>query len=276
MTRDRRRLLPAHAPARACERCSAVFSPAKASVGRFCSLRCAYQARTVTRAPIGCPSCGSAFTPTRAQAKGGGESFCSKSCRDAALQAPRNAAEPPAVVGARWVALTRGMFALVDEEDYARVSARPWTFGVGKGDAVSRGERLHRFIVSAATDVMIDHRSGDRLDNRRANLRAASASENVRNAVKRKRKGAASSRFKGVWWSVNGSNWQASIRAGKLRTWLGEFASEEAAARAYDDAARLRHGAFACLNFPRPGERSALTGLVEGEPVMITRSWRQP
>jgi len=42
------------------------------------------------------------------------------------------------------------------------------------------------------------------------------------------------------------------------RKYLGRFTDEKAAALAYDAAAREYFGEFAVLNFPRPGERSAL------------------
>jgi hypothetical protein len=51
--------------------------------------------------------------------------------------------------------------------------------------------------------------------------------------------------------------WCAKIRDGKQRLHLGVFVLPEDAARAYDSAARRLHGEFACVNFPRVGERGA-------------------
>ena len=39
---------------------------------------------------------------------------------------PRVAPEPPPIAGARWIPLTKGMFALVDEADFDRVSQWNW------------------------------------------------------------------------------------------------------------------------------------------------------
>jgi hypothetical protein len=51
--------------------------------------------------------------------------------------------------------------------------------------------------------------------------------------------------------------WRAKLKKnGKLFP-LGEYRSEWAAARAYDEAAREMFGEFAALNFPRPGELAA-------------------
>lgn len=101
-----------------------------------------------------------------------------------------------------------------------------------------------------ATEV--DHANGDGLDCRRSNLRVASHAENVRNA--RSRKG--TSKFKGVSFSKGG--WRAALRVNYKTVHLGRFETEEEAAVAHDEAARRLHGAFARLNFPRDGERSAL------------------
>lgn len=90
----------------------------------------------------------------------------------------------------------------------------------------------------------LDHINGRPSDNRICNLRQATKSENRFNILAL---GGASA-FKGV--SRNNSNWQAKIRAHSKEYYLGTFVTEEAAARAYDAAALLHHGEFACLNFP--------------------------
>src|SRR3990167_5658255 len=94
---------------------------------------------------------------------------------------PRMHSEPPPVPGARWVPLTRGLFALVDEADFAWVSQ--WTWCVQrswKNYAVRRNGRrvsgtykvrMHRDLLGAAAGQVVDHINGDGLDNRRANLR---------------------------------------------------------------------------------------------------------
>jgi hypothetical protein len=56
--------------------------------------------------------------------------------------------------------------------------------------------------------------------------------------------------FRGVYWHKKNAIWYAAIKAGGHKTHLGCFDSEEAAALAYDIAARKLHGSEAKLNFP--------------------------
>lgn len=58
-----------------------------------------------------------------------------------------------------------------------------------------------------------------------------------------------SSTFRGVSLCTKDSRWQARIRIKKEVVYLGRFETEEAAARRYDEAARLHHGDKALINF---------------------------
>lgn len=160
--------------------------------------------------------------------------------------------------GARWVALTKGRFALVDEADFAEVSMHSWCLcggpnpGAQTGIGSVRKETMHRLILRPAKGLEVDHVNGDRLDNRRANLRLCTMNENHFNLGRRadNRSG-----FKGVSRCVRNGRmrWQAHIHARGRHFVLGRFDTPEAAHEAYKAAAVKLHGEFA--NF---GERSCV------------------
>jgi hypothetical protein len=103
---------------------------------------------------------------------------------------------------------------------------------------------LHREIARPRRGEVVDHINGDPLDNRRSNLRRASTSENNANSADRPRM----SGYRGVYWHEPSGKWVSQIsRLGNL-VHLGLYESVEEAARAYDQAARELHGAFARTN----------------------------
>lgn len=155
------------------------------------------------------------------------------------------------------IPLTRGLVALVDDED------APLILGMGKWHAgISGGGRVYArkalpsnggpkklvFLHTVLTGFLgVDHINGDSLDNRRANLRPATPLENMRNA---RRRSDNTSGYKGVSWDGERSAWAAYIRVIGHRHFLGRYADPVSAARAYDDAARQHFGEFARVNFP--------------------------
>ncbi len=87
----------------------------------------------------------------------------------------------------------------------------------------------------------IDHINRDRSDNRIANLRQASRSENQFNqGLRRDNK----SGFPGVHWFKAGSRWQANIRVNNRSVHLGYFLSKDDAIRARKQAAERFFGSF--------------------------------
>lgn len=156
-----------------------------------------------------------------------------------------------------------GRVALVDDEDYMLVSEyrwRIWEAAARPGHGASgpyavanyykaNGRRsvikMHKLLTG---NVQTDHVNGNGLDNRRENLRKATGSQNGAN-----RKGWGKSNFLGVDWQSDAGKWRARVKKFGVRRSLGLFATEEAAALAYDEAAREIHGEFARLNFPTRG-----------------------
>lgn len=105
---------------------------------------------------------------------------------------------------------------------------------------------MHNVIMQPPPEMVVDHVNFNGLDNRRANLRLATRSQNTAHA--RSRHG--SSEYRGVSWDDSRKMWKASIKRGGRPVSLGVFHSEEEAARAYDAAALAHYGGFALLNHP--------------------------
>ena len=150
-----------------------------------------------------------------------------------------------------------GRVALVDDGDYGLVSRYRWHVyevanrgrrTVSGPYAITRIRRdgressifMHRLITGYK---QTDHWDRCGLNNQRYNLRDATSSQNGANS------GPRTGRYKGVHQHKPG-RWRAQIRIGRKQSHLGLFTSEEAAARAYDEAALAAWGEYAWLNFP--------------------------
>lgn len=107
---------------------------------------------------------------------------------------------------------------------------------------------LHRLLMGNPKQH-VDHINGNRLDNRRSNLRLASQLQNTYNARKTERK--TSSQYKGVYLDKQTSKWVARIRKDGTKVQLGSYDDEALAALAYDIELLKIAGEFARTNFPR-------------------------
>lgn len=89
---------------------------------------------------------------------------------------------------------------------------------------------------------IIDHINGQRDDNRIANLRAATRSQNLANSKPNRGDKAAP---KGVRFIARNGKWSARIQKDGHSTFLGYFKTQEEAAEAYARAAQEKFGSFA-------------------------------
>jgi len=144
------------------------------------------------------------------------------------------------------VSTDRGTFIKVSNEDFDLVSQHSWTVDNG-GYAITRiarkNFRMHQVILGTG----LDHKNNDRLDNRRENLRIATAQQQGMNRTKSVGK---STGYKGVSLKGGGKYIEAYIQVDRKKRHLGYYSTQEDAARAYDREAKRLFGDFAKLNFP--------------------------
>lgn len=160
------------------------------------------------------------------------------------------------MTGMAYIKLSNGGFAVVDEDLLDTLQLFRWRKNP-KGYAVWRcgfkGKQfsvpMHRWVNDTDVGKQTDHINGDKLDNRRCNLRSATGWQNSVNCKAKKHKNS-TSRFKGVIRRNNTTDkvWEAYIRIKGRVTSLGCYATQEEAALAYNEAARRAFGDFAHPN----------------------------
>jgi hypothetical protein len=148
------------------------------------------------------------------------------------------------------IPLTRGRFAIVDDDDYHWLSTWTWICshsGYAMRTFAENGKRryvhMHRVIMDAQRGQLVDHIDGNRLNNARSNLRIVTRNQNNWN-----RRPNTGCMYKGVYSHARG--WHARIRYMNKRIHLGYFDDPRLAASLYDAAALHFFGEYAYLNFP--------------------------
>lgn len=137
------------------------------------------------------------------------------------------------------IPLQNGMIALVDDEDYERVSQFQWHIEArpyGKISHISNRElgQLNRYLLDVKDPkILITHKNKKRLDNRKDNLTTLAHIEAIRQSKGRKN---ATSKYKGVSWNKANKRWHARILLNGKNKHLGYFVNEIEAAKAYNSA----------------------------------------
>tara|TARA_R110000782_G_scaffold73158_2_gene146395 strand:+ start:76 stop:615 length:540 start_codon:yes stop_codon:yes gene_type:complete len=157
------------------------------------------------------------------------------------------------------IPIVGGNVALVDPSDAPLMREYKWHMGghlskYAKTSVGKSGVFMHRLIMDPPANMDVDHINGDPLDNRRANLRLATRSQNAANRTYTN----SGTGYKGVYYYPSRERYQGTVRAdgGRYRGPYRE--SAEDAARDHDALARGLFGAFATVNFPGPGERGVI------------------
>ena len=157
------------------------------------------------------------------------------------------------------IPLSQGKVALVDDEDFERLSLHKWyaakerdTFyavRTVKRNGRNAMIRMHREVLclSKGDGVIVDHRDMNGLNNQKENIRRAD--KTINNLNKRLQKNN-SSGFRGVSWHKGNAKWGAHIRVnGKLKS-LGFYDEASIAAIAYNEASKKYYGENGFINLP--------------------------
>jgi hypothetical protein len=146
----------------------------------------------------------------------------------------------------------KGYEVLIDDDLAPMILARQWHISDRKRgiyfatsikhpDGKSRDIKLHRFIMSAPPDSLVDHRDGNWLDCRRQNLRVCTNAENSRNTPRKKSN---TTGYRGVSYAPQSGKYRAGIKINGKQKHLGYFETAETAYMVYQEEAKKQFGEF--------------------------------
>ena len=147
------------------------------------------------------------------------------------------------------IKLSKGFVAQVDDEDFEYLNQFKWyvyidrvyRYALRRDNKSRKRIKMHRVILNAPDNILVDHIDHNGLNNQRNNIRLCTNTQNQWN-MKGRRNG-----FKGV--SIENNRFRAAIKYQSKTIHLGNFKTEEDAAKAYDKKATELFGEFAYLNF---------------------------
>jgi hypothetical protein len=149
------------------------------------------------------------------------------------------------------IELSNGKTAIVDDIDFPTLNKYKWSF---HGKYAHRVEiiggkqkhiYMHRDIMAFPVGCDIDHINGNKLDNRKSNLRICTRSQNNANMGKPSNN---TSGYKGVSWDKRANKWVARLNSNGKLQWSKHFDNKIDAAKAYNSVILEVFGQFAKLN----------------------------
>jgi hypothetical protein len=154
---------------------------------------------------------------------------------------------------AKEIQLTQGIVTIVDDADFEYLNQFKWYllksnsnyYAIRTKRPENKLIQLHRIVIQAKQGEIVDHINGNKLDNRKCNLRICTKSQNCQN---RKISKLNKSGFNGVSWNIRNKKWVAQIACNNQKIHIGFFNEPIEAAKAFNEAALKYHGEFAHLN----------------------------
>ena len=141
------------------------------------------------------------------------------------------------------IILTQGKFALVDDDDFEKLSRLKWwahkqpnSFYAGRMVTLENGKRTtlmmhHAIIGKAPSGMEVDHIDGNGLNNQKGNLRFVTRRQNMQNAINHRTK--RTSKYPGTSFDSRRGKWKAYIKIDGIHKDIGRFGSEDEAFAAY-------------------------------------------
>ncbi len=148
----------------------------------------------------------------------------------------------------------KGKYALVDNDDFEKFNQYSWYLSTtgyairGKWNKIKKQNdiiHLHKKILITPKNMEVDHINGNRIDNRKNNLRICTHKQNIANQKLQKR---SKSGYKGVSYYKNYDKWEAYVCTDNKKYRIGYFSIKKEAALAYNKKAKELFGKYACLN----------------------------
>lgn len=140
----------------------------------------------------------------------------------------------------KYILLTRGKQAIVDDEDYDFLNQWKWhclRAGYAARTDWNKGNRkmiyMHRLVINAPKNSVVDHVNRNKIDNRKQNLCICTHAENMHNC---KLNRTSSSGYSGVSYNKLANKWEAYIKVNYKKIHLGLYNTSV-------EAARIRRGA---------------------------------
>ena len=130
---------------------------------------------------------------------------------------------------------------IIDEIKYVDVSKYIWHISNGYASTHIKNKiiSMHRFLINAEEETIVDHINNNKLDNRIENLRIVNRTINSHNRISK-------NKYKGVYKTKNG--FDAKLMKNGIKLYLGSFKSENEAALAVNKKLIELYGNLAKLN----------------------------